>query len=330
MILILSNSADEHADAVERALDDRGTAHVRIDPADFPATASLAVEFGPAALRSRSVQLTGATVDLDRVSAVWLRRPGRPEAPDRFAGTPVGDVIAEETAAVTADLWDTFDVLHVPAPRPVVQRAQYKMRQLQLAAQLGLELPPTLVTNDPDALLRFAARHERLITKQAGTSQVRRTADGDAVVRYTEPLLPSDLAHVASVALCPVIVQAYVPKRLELRVTVVGRQVFAAAIHSQGANHTRHDWRRYDDAHTVMEPWEVPPALGAALIALNDRLGLAYSASDFVLTPDGRYVYLETNPSGQYLWVEDATGLPITAALADLLTGARTRLESAA
>jgi hypothetical protein len=34
------------------------------------------------------------------------------------------------------------------------------------------------------------------------------------------------------------------------------------------------------------------------------------------LTDDGRYVFLEVNPAGQFLYVENATGQPISAALA--------------
>ncbi len=330
MILVLSCSYDVHADAMQRVLDRRGVPAVRLDPALFPASASLSVEFRPDGLHSRAVSLPDRVLDLDDVTAVWVRRPQPPEPPEPYRGTPVGAVIAEETSVVTTDLWDMLDVTYVPAPRPALRRAQFKMRQLQLAAELGLELPPTVVTNDPDTFLEFVARHERVITKQAGTTHPCLTPDGLGVARYTELVLPRDLLHIASVAHCPVVVQAYVPKKVELRVTIVGARVFAAAIHSQLAHRTRNDWRRYDDAHTVIEPWTLPAAVEQALLALNARLGLQYSASDLVLTPDGRYVYLETNPSGQFLWIEEATGLPITDALADLLIGDPAQLEVAA
>ena len=52
---------------------------------------------------------------------------------------------------------------------------------------------------------------------------------------------------------------------------------------------------------------------------MTRRLGLCYGAIDLVLTPGGDYVFLEINPSGQYLWVERATGLPLTAAICDYL-----------
>src|SRR6185312_12158775 len=113
----------------------------------------------------------------------------------------------------------------------------------------------------------------------------------------------------------------------ELRITVVGRQVFAAEIHSQHSNHTRHDWRRYDRYATPYFRHELPGALQRRCIALVERMGLCYGAIDMVLTPDGRYVFLEINPNGQYLWIEQATGLPISDAICDLLTSFETAPE---
>ena len=117
------------------------------------------------------------------------------------------------------------------------------------------------------------------------------------------------------------IVQAYVPKRLELRVTVVGDRVLTAAIHSQGSNRTRYDWRHYDHVHTVYEPHRLPAKIERRCRALVAELGLVFGAIDLVLTPDSRHVFLEINPNGQYLWVEEACDLPISAAMADLLSG---------
>jgi hypothetical protein len=49
------------------------------------------------------------------------------------------------------------------------------------------------------------------------------------------------------------------------------------------------------------------------------RLGLVYGAIDLRLTPEGRYIFLEINPAGQFLHIEYATGQPIAAALAQSL-----------
>lgn len=330
MILILTDETDEHADRMERELRARGEPYVRFDPAAFPSEAAVDLRFDPAGLVARRLRIRDQVVDLDAVTAVWFRRPGRPAVPPQFAGSLVGEVIAEECATAISDVWETIEAFAVPAARPVVHRAQYKARQLQLAGSLGFELPPTLVTTDPSAFLEFfSAQGGRVVTKRIGLAELQPSADGELICRYTDGVRHRDLVHVDSLRHCPVITQAYVPKARELRVTVVGGSLFAASIDSQETNHARHDWRRYDNARTVMEPYDLPAEVGGRCRSLVAALGLHYGALDLVLTPDGRHVFLEVNPSGQYLWIEDATGLPITAAVADLLSGVRTELKEA-
>src|SRR5439155_26701150 len=137
-----------------------------------------------------------------------------------------------------------------------------------------------------------------------------KTVGADTFTRYTEVVSKRDVGYAASLQYCPMILQAYVPKRLELRITVVGRQVFAAEIHSQQTHHTRHDWRRYDLVHTPHRPHDLPEDVRRLCLRLVERLGLCFGAIDMVLTPEGRYVFLEINPSGQYAWIEELTGLP--------------------
>jgi glutathione synthase/RimK-type ligase-like ATP-grasp enzyme len=317
MILILTSDDDTHADRVEAALARRDAEVARFDPAWFPSEAGLALAVGRGGEAAGTLAFRDREVELERVRTLWRRRPGQPRADVPGAA---GELVERESAAVLADLWALMGARHVPGPPDALAHAGHKARQLLVAGRLGFELPATLVTNDPDAFLTFhAGQRGRTISKRAAPSQRLTAADGEALVRYTEPVRPRDLVHVEDLRLCPVIVQPYVPKRLELRVTVVGRRVFAAAIHSQSSNHTRYDWRRYDDARTRITPFALPPEVAARCIALVERLGLCYGAIDLVLTPDDRFVFLEINPNGQYLWIELATDLPISDAVADLL-----------
>ena len=50
------------------------------------------------------------------------------------------------------------------------------------------------------------------------------------------------------------------------------------------------------------------------------RLDLLWAGLDFRLTPGGRYVFLEANPSPMFLGFEARSGLPLTEALTELLT----------
>jgi hypothetical protein len=113
-----------------------------------------------------------------------------------------------------------------------------------------------------------------------------------------------------------------VPKAFEVRATVVGDRVFAAAIHAN-SEAARVDWRAdYDALNYVMV--EPPERVIAGMLAFLRTFGLSFGAFDFAVTPDNEWIMFECNPAGQYGWLEDALDLPITSTLADLLTnGAR-------
>jgi glutathione synthase/RimK-type ligase-like ATP-grasp enzyme len=227
--------------------------------------------------------------------------------------------VEQECAAFTADLWDQLDCRYVPARRESIRLAQRKSSQLALAGSIGFELPDTLITNGPEAFLDFYDRHSgRIITKPYDDAWPP-SADGEEMGRYADPVSTRDVGYADAIRFAPMITQEYVAKRLELRVTVVGREVFAAAIHSQESNHARFDWRRYDRSSTRHEPYELPSEVAERCVEIVERLGLSYGAIDLILTPDGRYVFLEVNPSGQWLWIEEVTGLPISEALCSLL-----------
>ena len=237
----------------------------------------------------------------------------RPARAPSGVGRIRGDFVRAESAAALSDLWEMLSAPFVPASPDQLTHAGHKARQLAVAGRLGFELPPTMITNDPDRFLDFHRRHHGdLITKRIGTGQRLAAADDETIIRYADPVRPRDLVHVQDVALCPFVAQARVSKSVELRVTVVGDHVFAAAIHSQAAHHTRLDWRRYDAARTPMTAVDLPADVAERCRTLTGALGLRYGAIDLVLTPEGRYVFLEINPNGQYLWIEEETGLPIT------------------
>jgi glutathione synthase/RimK-type ligase-like ATP-grasp enzyme len=119
---------------------------------------------------------------------------------------------------------------------------------------------------------------------------------------------------------CPLTIQNYIEKAYELRVTVVGDRDFACKIDSQVAGgNTSVDWRRYNLPKTPHSQYTLPSNVREQLISFHAYFGLAASSFDLVRSRDGDYVFLESNPYGQWLWIEDLTGLQITEAITDLL-----------
>ena len=76
---------------------------------------------------------------------------------------------------------------------------------------------------------------------------------------------------------------------------------------------------RMDLGGARFDATDLPPRLETRLRALMDHLGLVYGAIDLRRTPDDDYVFLEINPAGEWLFVEERTGQPITRGFASLL-----------
>jgi MvdD pre-ATP grasp domain len=134
---------------------------------------------------------------------------------------------------------------------------------------------------------------------------------------YTRRIEQPELDDLSGVNTTLHFFQPFVPKLFEARVTVVGDQVFGAAIHA-GSDAARVDFRSdYDNLdYSVVEP---PQPVIVGMLSLMKTFGLSFGAFDFAVTPDQEWVMFECNPAGAFGWLEDALHLPITAAVADLL-----------
>ena len=116
--------------------------------------------------------------------------------------------------------------------------------------------------------------------------------------------------------------QNYVEKDFELRVTVVGEKVFACRIDSQTLTDDtgKIDWRQGYEHGMKQSAFDLPEDIADKCREYLLCLGLNFGCFDFIVTPSGKFVFLECNPNGQWLWVEDATGLKISEAIADFLS----------
>ena len=314
MILIVSWPGDDHADAVRGVLDARGMRATVVDLARFPQEMRLVASLDGV---GRSYRLLDGREEivLDDCRAVWWRRPRPFVLHQEIATGPHATFAYNEGSQAFAGLWLSVDASWINHPTREETGAR-KLYQLRVAQDVGLEIPKTVVTNDPDEARRFidALGFDRVAYK----TFMPTSEDW----RETRVLRPDELDLIASVTYAPVIFQEYVPARFDLRVTVVGPDMFAAAIHSSETSY-EFDYRM-DLANARVEPSVLPEEIERRLRDLMDGLGLVYGAIDMRLTPDGRFVFFEVNPSGQWRFVEERSGQPITERFSELLA-ARSR-----
>jgi glutathione synthase/RimK-type ligase-like ATP-grasp enzyme len=316
-VLIISSERDEHAGAVATELSRLGVEHHLLDLAEFPENVGLVLRYtneaSPVALL-RAVG--GVDIDLASVGAVWYRRPQPFVIPDSLNRPSHRTFAYNESHEAIAGLWQMLDVfwMNHPTRDEVAARKAY---QLGVARSSGLEIPSTLISNDPTEVRRFLAKRGSKGTIYKAFSATQQEWRETRLVRDEELAVLDQVRHA------PVIFQEYVPALFDLRVTIVGDQIFAAAIHSQDTQY-QVDFR-IDMNRAKVEPHELPTEVATSVMGFMRRLGLVYGAIDMRLTPDGRYVFLEVNPAGQWLFIEGRTGQPITAAVAQTLAGRQDR-----
>jgi glutathione synthase/RimK-type ligase-like ATP-grasp enzyme len=215
-------------------------------------------------------------------------------------------------------LHDRRFVNHYDADRA----AENKLRQLRLARGLGLEIPRTLVTNDPEEVVAF---HEtldgRMVTKML--TPLTQSMSGHTPFVHTSVVRREDLEHLDGLRYSPMVFQEQVDKAHELRVAVVagsgGGRCFAGAIDATRSDTGRVDWRKAAPTQAAWRPGTLPDDVAAKLLELVTALDLVYGAVDLIVTPEGRHVFLEVNPAGEWGMLERDAGLPIAAALAQAL-----------
>jgi ATP-grasp ribosomal peptide maturase len=313
-VLILAGRFDPTCDLVVEELNRRAVPVFRADMADFPLRLTLAASLNGNCWNG-TLTNDRRTLDLPTVRSVYYRRPARPQFPEGMSAE-ARKVAETEARWGFGGLLSALPCRWLPPPGKAAD-AEYKPLQLRVAAEAGLSVPRTLITNDPDAARDFAEAVGGPVVYKP-FFHVRGTVQGQTVAVYANIVSPDDLPH-PDVATTAHLFQEWVPKAHEVRLTAIGGRIFAAEIHADSsAGHI--DWRSDYDSHTyrICEP---PPDVAVGALRMLDRLGLPYGAFDFVVTPEGEWRFLEVNPSGQYGFIEQATGLPITAAICDYLEG---------
>ncbi|WP_328373107.1 ATP-grasp ribosomal peptide maturase (plasmid) [Streptomyces sp. NBC_00445] len=314
-VLVITALEDVTADLVIEALNEREVPVVRADPADIghDLTFGFHIGQGQPAWGGR-LRTTSREVELEEVAAVYYRRPTPYTA--RYGQMPPQQrdfAIAEARHGLSGVLHSLSGARYVNHPAAVA-RAEFKPAQLRRFTELGLQIPPTLITNDVESARKFAAEHEHVIYKTF--RGLPPGQDGHAGAIWAQRADPDTFDD--ALAVTAHLFQAEVPKTGDVRVTVVGRRVFAQQI---AAPDGALDWRRGPWDELIHAPITVPAAVETALHRYLDSFGLVFGCFDLALTGDGdhpeHWTAIECNSNGQWGFLPDAE--QITEAFADTL-----------
>lgn len=265
-------------------------------------------------------------LDAAEVGAVWFRKPHHWwfQLTNEYLKLPqeTKDLIDYKRKQVIAaiNLYMAYlreeGVPVIPDPSAANDLIYSKAHQLHVASQCGLRTPDSLQSSSKQAIRAFVDAHPQAVIKNLHSSGFLRGEmfrNVGATTRVNAAHLDEYLSGAA--ASFPMIVQEEVKDKVDIRVTCVGDEVFAVSISSKQAS-TPLDVRLLKHENMQYESISLPEDVVQGILTMNTTLGLRYAAVDLAYVPDtDTYYFLETNPYGQYMFIEDATGLPITKAM---------------
>ena len=311
-ILVVTDILDAHADRLITLLRELGEEPVRLNSSEVSAQTTLVGRLDKECWTGNvAIHGNGRVVDFAALRSIWWRKPNAFGLNDDL-DPQQREFAVEESEHAVRGLLGALDCYWVSHPDNI-RRAGYKIEQLQRAASLGFEVPRTLVTTDPEAVRAFFDDCDGDVVYKVLTDPYlaarryhERGWDTPPAARYvaTTRVTRETLARLESVRAVPCQFQQYVPKRTEFRVTVIGDELFPAELFSQEHAETTVDSRQYG-VDVRYQAARLPDDVAARCLALVKSYGLNFGAVDLIRTPDDRYVFLEINPNGQFLYVQD-------------------------
>ncbi|MGC4234553.1 MAG: hypothetical protein QM594_16345 [Niabella sp.] len=314
-VLLITNKGDITTDFVVKSLRESQVPFYRLNTEDIGSVVILNFD-----LKRDFYSLTdlvlNITIDLTKIRSVYFRRPELPPSIDGLTSSEqlfVAGEFAESLEALYKILRNARWLNNVEA----IRGAENKIYQLQVAKKIGFLLPDSIITTDIQEANKFYSRNERdCIIKPIRTGSVGINDTEEGVI-FTS-LLKIQVEDLNRVSTCPTYLQKHIPKKGDIRVTIVGDELFAVMIHSQHSDDSKVDWRK-SQSKLLHSHIDLPKDIAEKCLQLTKKLSLNFGAIDLILTSDGEYVFLEINPNGQWAWIERLVSLPISKSITQFL-----------
>lgn len=317
MILLITNKEDVTVDFVVQRLKESGLAYYRFNTEDVPDSISICFSANECKYQLYDKK-KGQIVDLSMVSSVYFRRP-------KISSLEyISNITQQERLYLRSELSFCMEGIYKVLQKSFwinnvfrIREAENKIYQLQLAHEIGFYIPDSVISNDNNAIEKLFNRNSgNCIIKPIKSGNIQ-PADGSRLI-FTSQVDSSAISNQARVASFPIYMQNNIEKAYDIRCIVIGDKIFAAKIDSQSDNSSKVDWRR-SAGYLPHERITLPLSIQEKAITITQRLGLVYSAIDFVLDKNGKYIFLECNPNGQWGWIEKRLNFPISSNIASLL-----------
>ena len=315
MILIISNKQDITVDFVIRELRLKKHPFLRLNTEDFPKE-RCSVTISPFSIK---VTKLGKEYDLTKgTRVIWNRRPGKP-----YDNIPKSKKPKEAIVRFVNDQWYSWleslqllpEVLWINHPQ-ANDAMESKIRQLLLAKEVGFDIPETLITNDPNLVRSFFRKNQNKMVAKALYSPLIEDENQDYFI-FSNRVNSLPIEAEDEIEISPTIYQQELIPKVDYRITVIGNYVYSVKITNKKDKGLSHDWR-IEKEDLVFKQVKLPSRLEQLCRNYVKQSGLIFGAIDLIKN-NGRYIFLEINPNGEWGWLQKPHGVPIAESLCNLM-----------
>ncbi|MDP1658469.1 MAG: hypothetical protein Q8L73_03855 [Methylotenera sp.] len=182
------------------------------------------------------------------------------------------------------------------------EKAFLKPLQLDIARKIGFNVPKTLMSNDPNHIVQFIKKIGGVVVFKTFNAAVWET-NTDNCFQSMSTLITKEMIN-DSASLCPAIYQEKVDKQSDIRVIVMGKQLFAINQDSLKADYVDSRLSRRMENPDI-SPVTLPEWVKSQCLQLMEYFGLVYGCIDLAIDKTGVYWFFEVNPNGQFLGYEE-------------------------
>ncbi|PIU61879.1 hypothetical protein COS83_03380 [archaeon CG07_land_8_20_14_0_80_38_8] len=313
-IFVLTYESDPHADSICNYFLKKDIKFFRVNTENIINNYKITFDSSSC---NYSISEDNNTIVLNEDWNIWNRRILEPIIPEDIPEN-LHDIILTETERTWQGLIFSHKGKVVNSPQSDYN-ANNKVDQLCFTKNYGngVKIPDTILTNDPSVLKYFYKKNEKICHKLLQVPMVIK--DGEYFGVYNNLISPENMKHAELINVNPCLFQQYIDKKYELRITALKDKIIPIAIFSQKSEVSKIDFRRYDLKNVTYEKVEIPDNVKKFCSDLLYHYNLSFAEIDIILDKEGDYYFLEINPKGQWLWLEEQSGYNLTKDVAENL-----------
>jgi len=312
MFLIVTNKKDLTSDYLIVRLEELGIPFCRLNTEDYLSKYIIDINFSNNEFNSFIKFFDGNIINTNKITRVFFKHPLKPNFISNIPANQI-NFAEREIIEMLRSLFRVIDTKFWLNHPKYIFAANNKIEQLKIASKLGFNIPQTCISSDPESITNFYhSNNQDIIAKAVKYGyEISRNNIHFAPTKKVEKNYVDNLENYHMI---PTIYQERIEKKYDIRVTVVGNEVYAAAIHSQNHNETMVDWRLWDmheDVDLIHTKHQLPAPIKDLCLQITKKFNLGFSAIDLIYSPEKKYYFLEMNPNGQWAWIEGKLGFPI-------------------